>query len=77
MEIIRPEVEKKGKKEDQLIVGIAQIASIWFKRDETLAKVARSITLASKKGCELLVFGEALVPGYPFWIERTDRKSVV
>lgn len=26
---------------------------------------------AGKQGCELLVFGEALLPGYPFWIGLT------
>lgn len=27
---------------------------------------------AARKGCDLVVFGEALVPGYPFWVERTQ-----
>ena len=30
------------------------------------------IEVAARKGCDLVVFGEALVPGYPFWVERTD-----
>ena len=25
-----------------------------------------------KEGAQLVIFGEALVPGYPFWVERTD-----
>jgi nitrilase len=27
---------------------------------------------AAAQGCRLVTFGEALAPGYPFWIERTD-----
>jgi nitrilase len=27
---------------------------------------------AGAKGCELVVFGEGLLPGYPFWIDLTD-----
>ena len=35
-------------------------------------KIAGKITEAAKNNCELVVFGEALVPGYPFWIALTD-----
>ncbi|MBA3648314.1 MAG: hypothetical protein H0W62_07160 [Chitinophagales bacterium] len=27
---------------------------------------------AGAKGCGLVVFGEGLLPGYPFWVELTD-----
>ena len=27
---------------------------------------------AADADCQLVAFGEALLPGYPFWIERTD-----
>jgi len=55
-----------------LTVGLAQIAPVWLNRDATLAKVVDWISRAAGEGCELVVFGEALVPGYPFWVERTD-----
>ena len=55
-----------------LTVGLAQIAPVWLNRDATLAKVVDWISKAAGEGCELVVFGEALVPGYPFWVERTD-----
>ena len=55
-----------------LQVGLAQMAPIWLDRDRTIEKVCSFIENAAAKGCELVVFGEALVPGYPFWIERTD-----
>jgi nitrilase len=57
---------------DKVRVGLAQISPIWLQRDATLAKVVTWIEKAAKEGCDLVVFGEALVPGYPFWVERTD-----
>jgi predicted amidohydrolase len=57
---------------DTLRVGIAQIAPVWLDRDATIDKVCTWIEGAARDGCELVAFGEALVPGYPFWLERTD-----
>ena len=53
-------------------VGLAQIAPAWLQRDATLAKVVDWVGDAAAQGCNLVVFGEALVPGYPFWVERTE-----
>ena len=55
-----------------LTIGLAQIAPVWLDRDATISKVVDWIRKAAAQGCELVVFGEALVPGYPFWVERTD-----
>jgi len=55
-----------------LTVGLAQIAPVWLDRRATLDKVVGWIGEAAAQGCQLVVFGEALVPGYPFWVERTD-----
>ena len=52
--------------------GLAQIAPCWLDRARTIDKVTRWIHDAAEKRCDLVVFGEALVPGYPFWVERTD-----
>ncbi len=41
-------------------------------REGTLAKVCAYVEKAAERGCQLIAFGEALVPGYPFWIELTD-----
>jgi len=60
---------------DSLRIGIAQIAPIWLDREATLTKVADSIRTAAKEGCKLVVFGEGLVPGYPFWLELTGGAS--
>ncbi len=57
---------------DNLKVGIAQIAPVWLDREQTLTKIVEYVKLAAGEDCQLVAFGEALLPGYPFWIERTD-----
>jgi len=57
---------------DCLTLGIAQISPVWLNRERTLDKIIEYVNLAVKEGCQLVVFGEALLPGYPFWIELTD-----
>ncbi|WP_282123669.1 carbon-nitrogen hydrolase family protein [Algibacter mikhailovii] len=54
-----------------LKVALAQISPVWLNKVETLNKVKQSIIEASKESCELIVFGEGLVPGYPFWLSLT------
>jgi len=57
---------------DHLKVGLAQIAPVWLNRKKTLKKIEAYIIQAAAEACDLVAFGEALVPGYPFWIELTD-----
>ncbi len=54
-----------------LKVALAQISPVWLNKKATLKKVEQSIIDASKEGVELIVFGEGLVPGYPFWLALT------
>ena len=61
-----------SKKSNSLTVGIAQISPIWLNRELTLDKIIENVGSAAQKDCELIVFGEALLPGNPFWIELTD-----
>ncbi len=53
-------------------VALAQIAPAWLDRQATISKIEERIVEAGEQGCDLLVFGEALLPGYPFWIGLTD-----
>ena len=53
-------------------VALAQIASVFLNQQATLDKVIDYIKQAAAENCKLVVFGEAIVPGYPFWIEKTD-----
>ena len=55
-----------------LRVALAQIAPVVLDRGATLAKITASVHEAAGRDAGLVVFGEALVPGYPVWIERTD-----
>lgn len=57
---------------DTLVVAAAQIAPVWLDRAATTAKVIRAIHEAADAGAQLVAFGEALLPGYPFWPEHTD-----
>ncbi len=54
-----------------LKVALAQISPVWLDKEKTLAKIETSIKDAAKENCELVVFGEALLPGYPFWLALT------
>ena len=55
-----------------LRVALAQVTPAWLDRDATLDIVCRGIDEAAGQGAQLVAFGEALVPGYPFWPELTD-----
>lgn len=54
-----------------LRVGMAQLSPVWLNRIKTTDKIIGAISDAAKEKCELLVFGEALLPGYPFWLSLT------
>lgn len=55
-----------------LKVALAQISPVWLDKKSTLKKIENSIVEAAAEGSELIVFGEALLPGYPFWISLTN-----
>lgn len=57
---------------DKLTVAVAQIAPVWLDRDRTIEKVQEWAERAAGSGADLVAFGEALVPGYPWWLEHTD-----
>ncbi|WP_282053544.1 carbon-nitrogen hydrolase family protein [Maribacter luteus] len=58
--------------ENLLKVALAQIAPVWLNKSETLKKIEATIVTAANKKAELVVFGEALLPGYPFWLALTN-----
>lgn len=55
-----------------LKIALAQISPVWLNKELTIKKIECSIVEASESNCELIVFGEALLPGYPFWVELTN-----
>lgn len=58
--------------ENHLKVAMAQIAPVWLDKRATLEKIEKTIVEAVKEKAELIVFGEALLPGYPFWLALTN-----
>ena len=60
---------------NKLTLALAQIAPVWLDRQATLEKVKTSIQEAAQKGCELIVFGEGLLPGYPWWLSITHASA--
>ena len=61
-----------GAPSSTLRVAIGQIAPAVFDRAATLAKVVSAVEEAAAAGARLVAFGEALVPGYPVWLDRAD-----
>lgn len=59
-------------KSNFLNVALAQIAPVWLDKEQTIEKIKNTIETASKEKAELIIFGEALLPGYPFWIGLTN-----
>jgi len=60
------------KNDSTLKIGLAQIAPVWLDKEKTLTKIESYVRNAGKEKCELVVFGEALLPGYPFWLSLTN-----
>ncbi|MCA8878457.1 MAG: carbon-nitrogen hydrolase family protein [Rhodobacteraceae bacterium] len=56
---------------ETLTVALAQLAPVWLDRQRTTDKVCDAISEAAARGAALVAFGEAFLPGYPFWLERT------
>lgn len=57
---------------DILKIGMAQIAPVWLDCHQTLSKIEHFIAEAGEAGTDLLVFGEGVLPGYPFWLAYTE-----
>ncbi|PWL40283.1 carbon-nitrogen hydrolase [Flagellimonas aquimarina] len=58
--------------ENLLKVAMAQIAPVWLNKQATIEKIENAIQEAAKEKAELIVFGEAFLPGYPFWLAHTE-----
>ena len=55
-----------------LKVALAQISPVWLHKEKTIHKICEYIINAGNQHCDLIVFGEGLLPGYPFWIALTN-----
>lgn len=55
-----------------LKVALAQIAPVWLNKAGTLEKITTYLEKAAAEEAELVAFGEALLPGYPYWVSLTN-----
>jgi nitrilase len=53
-------------------VAAAQTHPAWGDAAATTKTVVRWLGEAAREGVDLLAFGETFLPGYPFWVSRTD-----
>ncbi len=58
-------------KANELKVALAQIAPVWLDKKATLEKIEATLLEAAGAEAELVIFGEAFLPGYPFWLALT------
>ncbi|MGZ4768146.1 MAG: carbon-nitrogen hydrolase family protein [Ilumatobacteraceae bacterium] len=56
-------------------VAAVQATPVFLDRDATVAVLSADIARAAASGAELVVFPEAIVPGYPDWVWRTAAWS--
>ena len=66
---------KRMNAEDTLKIAMAQIAPVWLNKEKTIDKVKQYISEAANLKSDLIVFGEGLLPGYPFWLSFTNGSS--
>lgn len=59
----------------KLKLGLPQLAPQWMNRDAGIEKVIETIDSAAKEGAQLVVFSEAFIPGYPFWLSTTGSSE--
>jgi nitrilase len=55
-------------KDKPFLVAAAQISPVFMDREKTVQKACQTIGEAGKKGAKIIVFPEALIPGYPDWV---------
>ena len=55
----------------KLKIALAQIAPVWLNREQTITKIIDYISQAAAGDADLVVFGESLLPGYPFYLALT------
>ncbi|MEO5777846.1 MAG: carbon-nitrogen hydrolase family protein, partial [Sediminibacterium sp.] len=58
--------------ENLLKIAMAQFAPVWLCKNKTIDKIKSLLVDAGTEKCDLIVFGEAFLPGYPFWLSLTN-----
>jgi len=56
-------------------VAAVQLTPVFLDRDATVERLVTSVDEAAASGAQLIVFPEAIIPGYPDWVWRTPAWS--
>lgn len=59
----------------QIMVAAVQTTPVWLDRDATVDRITIAVKEAASAGAELVVFPEAIVPGYPDFVWRVPAFS--
>ena len=54
----------------EVTVAAVQTTPVWLDRDATVSRLVDEVASAAAAGAKLVVFPEAIVPGYPDWVWR-------
>lgn len=57
--------------QSKMRVAAAQARPVWLDPAATAKKAVAWLEQASRQDVDLVVFPEAFLPGYPFWVEHT------
>ena len=52
----------------EIMVAAVQATPVLLDRDATVERLVASVEAAAESGARLIVFPEAIVPGYPDWV---------
>ncbi len=53
---------------NKLKVGLAQMSPVFLDKRRTIEKIGIKLVEAADQKCDVLVFPEVILPGYPFWL---------
>ncbi len=57
---------------DIVRVAAVQASPVWLDTEKTTEKIVAFIEKAASDGVQIIVFPETFLPGYPFWVCRTN-----
>src|SRR5215204_1511520 len=57
---------------DRVVAAAIQVSPVFLDLEATLAKTLERIAEAASTGAQLMVFPEAFLSGYPYWLWGTD-----